>query len=159
MSEIKVTHQGYDINYSENEDIWRCWDLNVEAASLSKAKQKINKIVANALKNMDIECYLLSRYGGSDIEIARITSRDAKTGEFWVVKTGNERRERVKAEYLIPYTKEIADKLEEVKRLSAAGRALYKQAEDVRKSIKKQTPEECEAFLALLVKTVQEETD
>lgn len=159
MSEIKITHQGFDITYAENENVWRCWKLNVEDKSLTGLRQKINKMISKALKDMSLECFVINEYGGSEITKARITSRDAKTGEFWIVKEGNERRARVKGQYLRPWTTEIEETLAEVKRIQAEGYDLIRKSDALRKSIKPLTQEQLEAFLADLMQTVEAETE
>lgn len=40
----EVEHRGYVIGYSENEDVWRCWDIDFSSAKLSAVRQKIDAL-------------------------------------------------------------------------------------------------------------------
>lgn len=44
MDAPTVQHRGYEIHYSENQDVWRCYDLDYEHARLGKVKEKIDAI-------------------------------------------------------------------------------------------------------------------
>ena len=162
MAEIKITHQGFDITFAENENIWRCWKLNIENENLSKLKQKINKHISVALKTMNIDCAVLDKYGVScsnDIQRGKIISRDARTGEFWVVKGANERRERVDGKFLRPWSSEIEDKIASARALHEEARRYNREATVIIQSIKPLSQEQHEAFLASLLTKVEDDAD
>jgi len=159
MAEIEFTHQGFKITFSENDEVWRCWTLNFEDKSLSKLKQKINKHISVTLKKVTTPFALLSSWGGGDIVKCSIISRDAKSGRFWVVKEGENRRSQVEPKYLAPWTKEIEDRLAEADEVTRRGKALLREADAIRKKITAMTEEEIESFLANLMKTVEDEAD
>jgi hypothetical protein len=46
MSLITVEHRGYSITYAENEEVWRCYAVDFEHASLSRVKARVDKIAA-----------------------------------------------------------------------------------------------------------------
>ena len=49
---LETTHRGYTIRYSENEDKWRSYDAGdgMEAETLSKMKDKIDRMIAKSKK-------------------------------------------------------------------------------------------------------------
>src|SRR6059058_4999435 len=42
MTDLKTGYKNFTIVYAENQDLWRCWELDVEAATLSALKRKID---------------------------------------------------------------------------------------------------------------------
>lgn len=48
MSRITTEHNGYEITYGENSDTWSCWALQLEEKTLTKLKDRINKLLADA---------------------------------------------------------------------------------------------------------------
>lgn len=47
---LEVTYRGYAVAYSENQDVWRCWSLDVEGERLPTVRAKIDKVIAAARK-------------------------------------------------------------------------------------------------------------
>lgn len=58
---LETTHRGYVIRYSENEDKWRSYDAGdgMEAETLSKLKDKIDRTIAKQKKETSINCLVL----------------------------------------------------------------------------------------------------
>lgn len=84
---IEVIHNGHQITYAENEDVWRCWSMNVEAKTLSALKTKLNKLDADA-RRCNVPVLVLHHYGCGIDAIGLATLIDGN--EVWV--TSKDRR-------------------------------------------------------------------
>lgn len=51
MSRIEIIHRGYPITFSENESVWRCWDLDAENMDLTKVKAAIDRELLKVRKD------------------------------------------------------------------------------------------------------------
>lgn len=95
---IKLDHNGYEITYSENEDLWRCWVLDLEAAKLSTLKDKVNKIDADNRRLSQCAVWHIGYSGQAVLRNAVLVDTDS----VWLVTPGTEkkqrRREKVKLE-------------------------------------------------------------
>lgn len=60
---LKTEHQGYQITYSENQDLWTCMELSLEDVSLAKLKAKINKVQLQARKEAATDVLVLQFRG------------------------------------------------------------------------------------------------
>lgn len=155
MARIELQHQGFDIYYGENDDLWHCTHLRIEAKTLSKAKQKINEHVRNALKTIDLQFGLIE---WSNVKKVQIVGRDATTGQFWVMGEDG-RRSREKLEKLTPWSDDIQAKLDEAERLGKEANALLRQSREIKESIKPFTGEDLDRMLADLMKRVAAEEE
>jgi hypothetical protein len=81
MTRIETSHNGHVITYAENEDVWRCWDMNIEAKTLSAIKAKLNKVEADA-RRCNVPVIVLHRYGCEVDAIGIATVIDGK--DVWV---------------------------------------------------------------------------
>lgn len=67
MAGITTEHRGYPIRYSENEDVWNCYDLGghssgtATAPTLSALKAKIDAILLAERKENKTPCLILSK--------------------------------------------------------------------------------------------------
>lgn len=59
---IETEHNGHHITYSENEDVWRCHALDLDAKTLSALKTKINKIDSES-RRVNVEVVYPDRHG------------------------------------------------------------------------------------------------
>ena len=155
---LQVEHNGFTLRYSDNEDKWSVWELELEDKSLAKLKQKVNKFVSNKLKTASLIVGIDdSGYGSRVPEKRQVVSRDASTGEYWVIRLDNGRRERVKADKLFPWTPEVDTKIAEYERLQEEARSFMRQASAVIQSIKKGSKDEIADMLIELSKAPEEE--
>lgn len=53
MSEIETEFRGYRIRYSENQDVWRCHDLDMDGTTLTQLKNKIGRYLAKIAKTAE----------------------------------------------------------------------------------------------------------
>ena len=63
MSQITTEHNGHQIVYAENEDVWRCWGMELEAKTLTALKTKLNAADAAARRVGNVKVIVLSHYG------------------------------------------------------------------------------------------------
>ncbi len=107
LAELGTTHRGFDIRYSENEDVWRCYDIDVDGATLSAVKRKIDRHIAESRKAERmpaIEIPHSSFFGEEVVEVLvtaiadkrRLSSKD----KVWVTPA-SKRRRRDKDRYQI----------------------------------------------------------
>lgn len=153
MSRIELDHQGFKITYSENSDKWEVWELRIEAATLSKAKAKINQHVKDVVKNADLVFGLLPGWG-SGVKKVQLISRDAKIPDkFWVID-GSGRRSCEKLSSMTVWSEDIETILEQAEALDKQASALSRQATALRATIKPMTKEQLDAILADLAKRI-----
>lgn len=120
-SKIEVKHGDYEITYSENEDVWRCWSMSLEAKTLSALRAKLNKETAKA-RRIDAPVVVISRYEGG-IEAEGAATLIADGGRSVWVTNGRVRR-KYDAPRVVMDTPEarelVADVSAEIKRLHVA---------------------------------------
>lgn len=136
-------HRGYELRYSDNEDVWRCHKLNLEHKSLNKAKELINKIDADARKlDAGVALIYLSTSG---IEPVTATMIDLDGKGVWVnqmttsakypFKKTVERRQKHSREALVLDTPENRELIEAARVKRTAGYALIKEADAMFKAV------------------------
>lgn len=101
MSQITTEHNGHQIVYAENEDVWRCWGMDLEAKTLSALKTKMNAADAAARRVGNVRVFIIPSYSG-DIEEGLVTLLEGD-GHAWVVPPAGKkevrgRRSRAKTE-------------------------------------------------------------
>ena len=145
MAELKVEHQGFNINFSENEDLWRCYSLGFEHKSLLKLKQKINKWLRERLDKANIVVAFKDRGGWSDFKKATVVGMvNDEPGSFWILIDAEDRRQKVKITELYPWTDELFEAMKDRDEKKAAAQALIRAAEDEYKVKSKPKASECE---------------
>jgi hypothetical protein len=154
---LEVTHNGFTLTYSDNEDKWEVWSLKLEDKSLAKLKQKVNTYVANKIKTANLIVGITSEYGSQVPSRKQVVSRDAKTGEYWVKDLEDDRRERVKAEKLFPWTPEIDQQVEAYLELRRQVSDLSRQANETLKTLTKPGKDAVALMLLDLSKAPEEE--
>lgn len=61
---LSTEYRGYVISYSENGDVWNCFDCKVEASTLGKAKAKIDALHLKMRKASAVDAFeLVTNYG------------------------------------------------------------------------------------------------
>ena len=107
---IETTHRGYKVTYAENEDVWRCWDLEEDAPTLSGIKRKIDKHdrARRATTELIPALYLNEYQGVREVSIHLLAEApsDARhrehSGKVWVYTApgANKAREKVELKNL-----------------------------------------------------------
>jgi hypothetical protein len=147
VSDLKTEYKGCVIVYAENQDIWRCWSLDVEAPTLSAVKRKIDVIDRQSRRTENVDAYLIA-YGG-DFEPVTVTLSIPKNpsaqGRYhadasdraWIVSKKDKKREKVGLERLIEHTPENEALIREAERLGWVARQAAKAHQDFLKTIPK----------------------
>ncbi len=78
MSDLTVEHNGWEIRYSENEDVWRCWAADVEHAKLSVVKQKLNAISAHDRRIDAVPVFIIDLWGTVTEATATLLTDDGR---------------------------------------------------------------------------------
>lgn len=113
---IETKHGEHTIAYSENEDIWRCWDMNVEGKTLSAVKQKLNKIDAENRRVASVPVVIVSDWGSGVEGTGVVTLRDGERAAWTMVSKkhyAKPRREKVRLASMVLDTPENRAKLNE----------------------------------------------
>lgn len=84
---LETSHRGYTIRYSENEDKWRSYDAGdgMEAETLSKLKEKIDRMIAKQKKVTAINFFVLE----NDVGGGKNGLTEAKMTAYLGPKIGN----------------------------------------------------------------------
>lgn len=138
---LETEHNGYKIRYAENEDVWRCWVINLDGKTLSAIKAKINTEIKRA-REIDAMPALAfdSSYGitASDVVITLI----ADEKRVWTLgrgRMGNSKREKSNIENLFADNDENRKTLAEMKALFDRRNEIPDQIKRLRESIPRLT--------------------
>lgn len=77
---IETAHRGYTVRFSENEDNWRCYDLDLENASLAKLKEQIDKLLLKVRKESAVDVLIVGSEYSSHFTVTEGRAIDAKIG-------------------------------------------------------------------------------
>lgn len=96
---IETEHRGYQISYSENQDVWRCHTLELEGSTLTQLKNKIGRYLAKIARASEVIPAIHALYGET-FEDCFVVSLAAKTNyrgepQVWTYK---ERQEKWRGE-------------------------------------------------------------
>jgi hypothetical protein len=131
-----TTHRGYSILFSEVEEVWRCQTLWLEDASLSKLKQKINKVDAGARRTDVMLAYLIS-YG--TVDEVKITSLTDEKTHAWVIR--GRRRSKEELSRLVQKMPETTEQIEQAEKLRQEMGALRDKLDKTLADLPRMTPE------------------
>lgn len=156
-----VEHRGYKITYSENQDVWRCWDINYESAKLSLVKQKIDAVERQHRKLAAPALYITHGGAVKDCVIVSLDEdRDRcfiTTGETgtdrWGRPNGTLKRDKVSLSQIAADTPENRELARVALEKQAAYEAAQAAATAARKAIPRLTRED------LLARGVAKESD
>ncbi|MCX5494341.1 hypothetical protein OSH11_06490 [Kaistia dalseonensis] len=105
---ITTEHNGYVVVYSEQDDLWRCPQLGLEAEKLSTLRSKIETTETESRK-IDARAFLFD-HSGFSITPVLVVMADGDGTSAWVVNKldnpRNERREKVDMNRLVEDTPE-----------------------------------------------------
>ena len=150
-------YRGYSIRYSENEDVWTCYDVGASHEKLSRVKAKIDEMHRKLRKANAFHCLDVSSYGGVSADDATIVEYigpiRAKTNSFQRVGDGeiidhevafmsarhgsNGRKSRQKGSLskLVLNSPENLRRIDEAKRLYEEARKIEKQSQEIMQTL------------------------
>ena len=127
---LSTEHSGYQILYVEADNIWRCPQLGLAAASLSDLRRDIDAADA-ATRQLNIPAFLLD-HSGFSITPVLVVRADRDGEHVWVANKvedpRNERREKVSLHRLVEDTPENRRLLLDWR---DASRAVYEEGQRV----------------------------
>lgn len=144
MSNLSVEHRGYSISFATNEEVWRCWTLDIEDKSLAKVKAKINKIERD-LRNAEIkQIDAIAIETWHSFETITILSL-ASEGAAWIM-TKSGRREKKSLQRLALVTDENKATIKQIRELREEAARLGKHADKLVEAIPRVTVEALRAL-------------
>lgn len=169
MSQIKLEHLGYEIQFSEDPEEWQCHDLNMRAKTLKALKAKMSKQDAAARK-VSVPCAFFEGYysskptRGEVVLIAKASEQEWETRQVapfkrervslptvWIMAAkrdgGNSReRRKMRVDSLLDLTDPTTeDLLRECQDLDRQSRELAERAKAVREKIPRMSIEQIKA--------------
>lgn len=129
MSQIETEHNGHKITYAENEDVWRCWDMGVEAKTLSAVKTKLKKLDADA-RRCNVPVLVLHHYGCEIDAVGVATLIEGK--DVWVTskdRRGKTERRKKPINLLLLDTAENRAAIKAASARRKEGEAIIKEAD------------------------------
>ncbi|MCX5477423.1 hypothetical protein OSH08_00305 [Kaistia geumhonensis] len=127
---ITTEHSGYQIVYGEADNLWRCPQLGISAASLSRMRSEIDQI-DGASRQLNIPAFLLD-HSGFSITPVLVVRADRDGEHVWVINKvedpRSERREKVSLQRLVEDTPENRRLLLDWR---DASRAVYEEGQRV----------------------------
>lgn len=146
---IEIEHGGYKVRYDEQADVWRCYDLDLEAKTLSALKTKINKVDADARRVDNVAVFKMSEHDRRPTA-AFITLIDNEK-DVWIsgdkVKWGKPGREKTAVTNLILDIQENRDAIQEAIRLSKIADEASTRARDARIALPRMTMDQLRAIM------------
>jgi hypothetical protein len=146
---IETEFRGYTIRYAENEDVWRCHQLDMDGSTLTQLKDKIGRYLARIARAAEVTPAFHYVYGGRFepcfIVSVSNTLNYKKQPEVWTytereeVWRGSTRtvkdRKRFDADSMILDTPENRLLIDEAERLRALADAADKAAKEAARII------------------------
>jgi hypothetical protein len=133
MTEVSVEHNGKKIVYSENQDVWRCWEMDLEAKTLSALKNKMNKVDAEARRLGNVAAFIMEEHQQKPTPVVlTMIDGDAAWGIRKSITENSNRRQKIPFKDLIPDTPEgraaiiaLQTKYRELSAIREEAKALY----------------------------------
>lgn len=119
---IETEYRGYNLRYVENEDIWRCFDLDIEASKLSALKSKVAKIDNDARKAEATPVFVI-QWGRV---VGGVLLSWVDDGHVWVVC--DKRRRKEKAADIVLDTPEVRAEINRAVTLEKQAQTLRAEA-------------------------------
>lgn len=150
-----VEYRGYELTWLENNDIWNCFALDVEAKSFTALKEKVRKLSSQERQMECFDAVLVRSDGeawavsgeGQTVKVSMVAHRHhGSPRDVWVMEDqpGNQPPRRVKrpiANLCLPTGQNLA-KINEAKGLYRQATDLNKQANEVMKGVVRLTLED-----------------
>ncbi len=139
---LETEHNGYKIHYAENEDVWRCWDLNLDGKTLSAVKAKINTEIKRAREITAMPALVFdASYSTEAREVVITLIADEK--RVWTLGRGRwgdqNKREKTNIELLFADNDENRKTLAEMKALSEQVSAINGRIKRLKEAIPRLT--------------------
>ena len=148
MSEIQTEHQGYKIRYAENEEVWRCWDLDLQSKSLAALRTKIAAAARKlrVAQAAGLEVWVGNSWGGGDMKLGVIDALDpdGKRAAVFIGQAGGDgKRQRSKFDIanLLPRNPDQDAKIATMRSLLSEADRLRREADAIGKTLVRYTPE------------------
>lgn len=163
-------YRGYAIRYSENEDVWTCYDVGASHEKLSRVKAKIDEMHRKLRKANAFHCLDVSSYGNAETHEATIVEYlgpvRAKTSAYQRVGDGEiidhevaymsargglsekKSRQKGKLSQLALNDTENMRRIGEAQRLFSEAEKTRKQAEKIIQSLDRPTIEHIAELIA-----------
>lgn len=135
-----VKHNGYDIRYREDENLWSCHTLDLEARSLKALRQKINEIDAVQRRVDHVKAIKVDRWSGNGRPCVVTLIHD--DGECWITEHARgayKSRSKVSFNDLVLDNEENRAALVVVKAAKAAAERASKHVETLTKALPRVT--------------------
>lgn len=132
MDRIIVKHQGFEIIYGENSDMWECFTLKMSAGKLSVIKSKINQYAKKRLMTANI---ILGYKDYGNLIRVQVVSRDTSSGKFWCIRLDTNSRFLADPKNFVHWDAELEEKLRRIEKLKDEARSLSSEASNLEKSI------------------------
>ena len=165
---IETEHKGYEIRYSENEDCWNCYDLDVTGTSLSRIKAAIDKELLKIRKASAVDVIQLSAAHSSERKTTEVRAVDARPVgrrtynatpgwdyEIGVMTPGKRGKSFVKASSLAEPTPEVFEQIKAARALQAEADKAEKLAREAWEAI----PRISHEYVAGLIKAATEKVE
>ena len=176
---LSTEYRGYDIHYSENEDVWTCYDVGASHEKLSRVKAKIDEMHRKLRKANAFHCLDVSFYFGAKAREATIveylgpvrakTSAHQRVGDGEVIDheiaymsargglSEKKSRQKGKLSQLALNDTENMRRISEAQRLYAEAEKIRKQAQQIVESLDRPTIEHIAELVAASEHRFQED--
>jgi hypothetical protein len=153
---FEFEYMGFKVSFAENDEVWRCWALDVEHKSMAKVKSMISQKVREEVKTANL-IYGIKNWG-SVKKVQVIGLVDGKGDHVWTKSMDrDERRSREKMDTLFPWTLENEAIIAEADVLEKQGNALLSLARKKREEIKSMTEQSLANLIGEIKKKVVDE--
>jgi hypothetical protein len=94
--ELELEYRGYILRFSENQEVWNCYALNVNGEKISTVKAKIDKIIAASRKLAEpLPMIYIDHHNRISpvrvISLAQPRGKDTTPQQAWCLYPGTER--------------------------------------------------------------------
>lgn len=146
VERIETDYQGRAIHYAENQDVWKCESLELEAKTLTALKNKMGKLLADDRRVNARPVLIMAQDYDATIKTGNVVLLTEKGKSAWVmVDAGEEwwrgakrpvtKRMKFAISQLMDPTPENYAAIEEAKRVAKEAQAMAQKAREMRQAI------------------------
>lgn len=94
---IEIMYRGHSIRFAENQEVWRCFPLDVEGEKLATVKRKIDKVISEARKLTEAQTAIVFDPSWNTIVPVKVIAfaeprkKGAEPDSAWCMVTTSER--------------------------------------------------------------------
>lgn len=133
--EIKVTHNGHIITFSEGRDMWDCYAVNIEHKSLAELKRKLDTWDARFRRlTKPLKVVSTGRGWSGEFENLTVVSIDRDQACVWTKSKGG-RREKKRLYELMPDNAETREAVAKVLKIDKQREALSQERERIKSEL------------------------